>query len=324
MLWTARPDGRLLHVTSFTVEYTGVAASHLLNGGWTVIVHPEDLPRYALRWKRALATGEEFDSECRLRRADGEYRWHFCRVFARRDRSGRVTLWYGSATDVESQHRNEQRLELARLTLESLVAARTRAVEESARCLREFLDQMPVIAWIKDSGLRYTWVSKRYSSMLGWPAEQLIGRVSEDVLPARQARMARHNDNLTLRAQTPLRKNFTVPVPGGRLLRLRGLRFPFPDETGALGVAGVAEEIPALPGARAQRDGALLDRLSARERQVLQLVADGCGNQFIAQRLGLSPKSVETYRSRLMAKLHLHDLPSLVKLAIRQGITTLD
>jgi len=65
-----------------------------------------------------------------------------------------------------------------------------------------------------------------------------------------------------------------------------------------------------------------LDRLSARERQVLQLVVEGRTSAEIAATLALSPKSVDTYRSRLMAKLDLDDLPALVKFAIRHGITT--
>lgn len=65
-----------------------------------------------------------------------------------------------------------------------------------------------------------------------------------------------------------------------------------------------------------------LDRLSAREREVLQLTVEGRTISQTAERLQLSPKSVETYRSRLMTKLGIEDLPALVKFAIRYGITT--
>lgn len=65
-----------------------------------------------------------------------------------------------------------------------------------------------------------------------------------------------------------------------------------------------------------------LDRLSPREREVLKLVVEGHTSNEIAGVLGLSPKSVDTYRSRLMLKLGVDDLPSLVKFAIRNGITT--
>lgn len=64
-----------------------------------------------------------------------------------------------------------------------------------------------------------------------------------------------------------------------------------------------------------------LDRLSAREREVLQLVVEGKSSTQIAEILYLSPKTVDTYRSRLMQKLEIHDLPSLVKFAILHGMT---
>ena len=65
-----------------------------------------------------------------------------------------------------------------------------------------------------------------------------------------------------------------------------------------------------------------LERLSSRERQVLILVIDGEPSSEIARRLSISPKSVGTYRSRLMKKLGVKDLPSLVKFAIRHDLTS--
>jgi len=67
-----------------------------------------------------------------------------------------------------------------------------------------------------------------------------------------------------------------------------------------------------------------LARLTPREREILQLVAEGKSSAETADILGLSPKTVETYRSHLMHKLDISDLPSLVKLAIRYGLTPLE
>jgi DNA-binding NarL/FixJ family response regulator len=67
-----------------------------------------------------------------------------------------------------------------------------------------------------------------------------------------------------------------------------------------------------------------MQQLSAREREVLRYTVQGRTIAQTAQRLGVSPKSVETYRSRLMTKLGIEDLPSLVKFAIRYGITSLE
>ena len=65
-----------------------------------------------------------------------------------------------------------------------------------------------------------------------------------------------------------------------------------------------------------------VDSLSTRERQVLQLVVEGRTSNEIARMIHLSPKSVDTYRSRLMLKLGVRDLPSLVKFALEHGLTS--
>ncbi len=67
-----------------------------------------------------------------------------------------------------------------------------------------------------------------------------------------------------------------------------------------------------------------LERLSSRERQVLQMLAEGHVVADIASTLSLSPKTVETYRARMMEKLDIHDFASLVKFAIQHGITSLE
>jgi DNA-binding NarL/FixJ family response regulator len=66
-----------------------------------------------------------------------------------------------------------------------------------------------------------------------------------------------------------------------------------------------------------------LARLSDREREILQLLVEGKSNTKIAELLFLSPKTIETYRSHLMQKLGIGDLPTLVKFAIRHGITSI-
>jgi len=67
-----------------------------------------------------------------------------------------------------------------------------------------------------------------------------------------------------------------------------------------------------------------VDRLSSRERQTLQLLAEGQGVAQISVALSLSPKTVETYRSRMMEKLGIHDLAGLIRFAIQQGITSFE
>jgi DNA-binding NarL/FixJ family response regulator len=67
-----------------------------------------------------------------------------------------------------------------------------------------------------------------------------------------------------------------------------------------------------------------LDGLSAREREILQLVAEGKTSQEIAERLSISSKTVDTYRSRLMRKIGVEDMAGLVKFAIQHGVISLE
>jgi DNA-binding NarL/FixJ family response regulator len=67
-----------------------------------------------------------------------------------------------------------------------------------------------------------------------------------------------------------------------------------------------------------------LDSLSARERQILQFTVEGKSSAEAARALCLSPKTVETYRSRMMRKLGVADLPALVRFAIQHGLTPLE
>ena len=67
-----------------------------------------------------------------------------------------------------------------------------------------------------------------------------------------------------------------------------------------------------------------VDCLTAKEREIVRLLVNGSSNAETAASLGLSPRTVETYRARLMEKLRLEDLPALVKYAIRHGITTIE
>lgn len=84
-------------------------------------------------------------------------------------------------------------------------------------------------------------------------------------------------------------------------------------------LAGVVADLAAQAPAQAGK-GAALDSLSVRERQILLLVVQGRSSAAIGEQLQLSPKTVDSYRSRLMAKLGVGDVPALVRLAVRNGL----
>ncbi|MFL5918806.1 MAG: PAS domain S-box protein [Gaiellaceae bacterium] len=107
-IWTALPNGELDYVNQRALDYFDAPFAELVESGWTHVVHPEDLGRVLERWQRALASGQPYENELRLRRADGEYRWHLTRSVAMTSRDGEIVKWFGSNTDIHDQKRAEE------------------------------------------------------------------------------------------------------------------------------------------------------------------------------------------------------------------------
>jgi PAS domain S-box-containing protein len=108
-IWTAQPSGELDYVNQRALDYFDTTFSELVQAGWTHVVHPEDLGRMLERWQDALATGQPYENELRLRRAsDDSYRWHLTRAVPMTNRKGNVVKWFGSNTDIDDQKRAEE------------------------------------------------------------------------------------------------------------------------------------------------------------------------------------------------------------------------
>jgi PAS domain S-box-containing protein len=109
-VWSTTADGSVDFISQRWLETTGLAMEGALGWDWGSIVHPDDLSRYVDVWKAALAAGEPMESEARLRRANGEYRWWLIRNVPLRDEQGNIVNWYGTAVDIEERHRAEEAL----------------------------------------------------------------------------------------------------------------------------------------------------------------------------------------------------------------------
>jgi PAS domain S-box-containing protein len=108
--WSARPDGSVDFINQRFLEFTGRSMQDLLGRGWESLVHPDDLTKYVGEWQAAVATGKPMESEARVRRADGDYRWLLIRNVPLRDELGGIVKWYGTSVDIEERHRAEDAL----------------------------------------------------------------------------------------------------------------------------------------------------------------------------------------------------------------------
>lgn len=110
-VWTALRSGALDFVNRRVLDYFASSEQEILGAGWQSVIHPEDLPRAVERWTHSLATGEEYDVEFRLRRADGAHRWHLGRALASRDSRGEIVKWFGTNTDIDEAKKIREELE---------------------------------------------------------------------------------------------------------------------------------------------------------------------------------------------------------------------
>jgi PAS domain S-box-containing protein len=152
-----RHDGSLDFVNQTWRTYTGLSVDSLRGQRWGVAIHPDDLPRVEAAWRAHLPKGEPFQLEQRMRRADGEYRWHFVSRVPHRNDKGELTGWYGVAHDIEDQRRAQQ------------------ALHRSERELRDLIETMPAMAVAALPDGSPTFVNRRWKEYTGLSAEETEG-----------------------------------------------------------------------------------------------------------------------------------------------------
>ncbi|TNC09177.1 PAS domain S-box protein [Methylobacterium terricola] len=175
-VWAAYPDGALYWFNDQFYAYCGEPKGSLLGpDAWGAIVHPDDVPPVAAAWDHARATETAYETEYRLRRADGTLRWFLVRGEPVRDATGRITRWVGTNTDIEDQKRAVA--ELARLAgnLEQQVEERTR---ERDRMWRLSTDVMLVARF--DATI--VAVNPAWTTLFGWSEDELVGRSFMDLV----------------------------------------------------------------------------------------------------------------------------------------------
>lgn len=100
MVWTTTPDGMHDWFSQRWYDYTGLTVENSLGEGWRLPFHPDDMGATAHRWFNSLRTGEEYNTEYRCQRYDGEWRWMLGRALPFYDDDGKIIKWFGTCTDI--------------------------------------------------------------------------------------------------------------------------------------------------------------------------------------------------------------------------------
>ena len=137
LIHTARPDGHLDFFNRRWLDFVGLSQADLLGWQWTACIHPEDVEVFVEKWRTSIATGEPFQEESRVRRADGQYRWMIHQKDAFRDQDGAIVKWFGASIDIEDRKQAQVSLQLA---LDEIEKLRDQLFRENI-ALRDEIDQ---------------------------------------------------------------------------------------------------------------------------------------------------------------------------------------
>jgi two-component system, cell cycle sensor histidine kinase and response regulator CckA len=118
LVWMCQPDGMNIYFNQQWVDYTGLTLEESYGHGWNKPFHPDDRQRAWDAWQVATTKLGEYSIECRLRRADGEYRWWLIRGVPLRNAAGKVLKWFGTCTDIHEGKLAVEKLKLFRALIE--------------------------------------------------------------------------------------------------------------------------------------------------------------------------------------------------------------
>jgi formate hydrogenlyase transcriptional activator len=153
------PDGEVEHVNRQVLEYFGRTLEELKQWGSTDAVHPADLPAVKGAWQHAIETGQPYNFEHRIRRADGQYRWFQSRGLPLRDADAHVIRWYNLLTDIDDRKQAED------------------ALQKSEERWRSVFENSAIGVALTDMSGRFLATNAAYQRMLGYTEEE-IGKLT--------------------------------------------------------------------------------------------------------------------------------------------------
>jgi len=125
IIFSRQVDGARDYISSRFYEYTGAPLGSAVGTGWLEYMHADDRKQSMDRWMNCAQSGEDYESEYRLRRADGEYRWFRARAVPLRSPDGTILKWYGTCSDIHDSKLLEQSIRESASELERMVDIRT-------------------------------------------------------------------------------------------------------------------------------------------------------------------------------------------------------
>ncbi len=189
LLWSSDSEGFTHWYNRRWLDYTGQPFEAATDHGWLAVIHPDDRETALRTFQQTVAAGVPLRQEHRIRGADGTYRWFLAQALPLRDEQGRITQWYGAATDIHTQRlaletaraaqadAEAARAALARVNaeLEDRVATRTADLVRINQTLEALITVAPpAIITLDHDGRVQRW-NPAAAHLFGWSAEEVLG-----------------------------------------------------------------------------------------------------------------------------------------------------
>jgi PAS domain S-box-containing protein len=287
MFWSASPDGQIAHINKRVREYSGLSLEDFRDLGWEKYLHPADFEETTKAFFRSIQTGESLSVIHRLRRADGEYRWHHARCEPLRDPEGKIIQWYGLSIDIDERKRAEDRLRLTRAKLNR--TSRIATVAELSASIAHELNQ-PLMAVLANAQASKRWlaaappnIEEAVSSMDrvirdSRGADQTMQRIRalfrRDAIEKKEASLFEIlNEAVRLVQEDPTKRRVTVESEIGKELPKISVE---PIQVQAVLINLITNAMEAMEGS--PRDPRLIIRAIADRREMsIQVIDNGPG-----------------------------------------------
>jgi diguanylate cyclase (GGDEF)-like protein/PAS domain S-box-containing protein len=166
IVWTATPEGAIDYLSDRFRDTTGLMLEEGLESKWVQIIHPDDMPNLATKWKAALRDGTPLDEKYRILQKDGSYRWYLARALPQRNDAGEIIRWVGASTDIHQQALAED------------------AIRRSEQKYRLLFDDNPLPMWTYDcKTLAFTSVNDKAIRCYGYSREEFLAMRVTDIRP---------------------------------------------------------------------------------------------------------------------------------------------
>jgi len=219
LIHTSWPDGYVDFFNGTWLDFVGFPLENLLGWKWMVTIHPADIEGMVKALRTAHATGEEFEYESRVRRADGVYRWMLHRSVPRRDENGNILKWFGSSIDIEDRRRAEEALRQS----EAYLAEGQRLVHAGSWALDLASDKY---IYVSDEDFRIWGFDPRDGS----PAREAVFR---RIHPEDRDRWKEKFENL-LHKKVDSSDEYRIVLPNGTVKHIHTIRHPVLNDAGDL------------------------------------------------------------------------------------------